>query len=621
MTDVRPFRGLRYDPPQVDLSRVIVPPYDVITPEERVGFHARDPHSAIRSSCPATWATRPATTTWRRRWPPGSAKACCGAMRRRPSTRCARRFAAPDGRKLVREGFFGLLHLEDYERRIVRPHERTLAGPKADRLRLLRAARANLSVVFLLYEDRENELRDAVASGFSGGPLGVAHDGAGIEHALGCIDGARRAARRAALPGGAPGGDRRRPPPLRDGAGVPRRAARRRAERRPRRSLRVHARLLRQCLRRGHAPAPDPPRGAQGSGAERGRLASGSAGLAGAPRGAAGRRRSFRRCWPSTWRRSGAGRASPPTTAPARFASSRARGRRRRAGDPRRSTGTWWKACSVSTRRRCARVRWPSRRMRVRAAEDVRAGRGAVALYLNPLSPEDVFRVTGAGEILPQKSTFFLPKLPTGLVFRSLRGLRREAVRSRPPPHQPAGAGRAGADAARRPRSRGHAEADAHPRPAGRRSSAPRRRGTCSRACCAATCWRRRSTPACGPRRCGCAARRSWRRWPRSWGPKRRPSSRLRVGGGVSRPAQGPHGGGLSGCAVESGRCPAQDQGADRSPRAGLVCDFCGERSPTVRRIALDRGYDRLQPSSRELYACPPCSDAKEKSPDRASPR
>jgi uncharacterized protein (DUF1015 family) len=55
----------------------------------------------------------------------------------------------------------------------------------------------------------------------------------------------------------------------------------------------------------------------------------------------------------------------------------------------------------------------------VRAAQDVRAGRGAVALYLNPLAPEDVFRVTGAGEILPQKSTFFLPKLPTGLVFRT----------------------------------------------------------------------------------------------------------------------------------------------------------------------------------------------------------
>ena len=68
------------------------------------------------------------------------------------------RFEAPDGSAAEREGFFALLHLEDYARRIVRPHERTLAGPKADRLKHLRAARANLSSVFLLYEDRQQEL-------------------------------------------------------------------------------------------------------------------------------------------------------------------------------------------------------------------------------------------------------------------------------------------------------------------------------------------------------------------------------------------------------------------------------------------------------------------------------
>ncbi len=56
----------------------------------------------------------------------------------------------------------------------------------------------------------------------------------------------------------------------------------------------------------------------------------------------------------------------------------------------------------------------------LQAAREVREGRGAVTLYLNPLEPEDVFRVTGAGETLPQKSTFFYPKLPTGLLFRVL---------------------------------------------------------------------------------------------------------------------------------------------------------------------------------------------------------
>jgi len=54
---------------------------------------------------------------------------------------------------------------------------------------------------------------------------------------------------------------------------------------------------------------------------------------------------------------------------------------------------------------------------------------------------------------------------------------------------------------------------------------------------------------------------------------------------------------------------------------AGLVCDFCGQRSGSVRRVALDRGYDRLKPSTRELYACPPCSEAKEKARKGLPPR
>jgi len=53
-----------------------------------------------------------------------------------------------------------------------------------------------------------------------------------------------------------------------------------------------------------------------------------------------------------------------------------------------------------------------------RAARDVREGAGSVALYLNPVSADDVFRVTGVGERMPQKSTFFYPKIPTGMVFR-----------------------------------------------------------------------------------------------------------------------------------------------------------------------------------------------------------
>ena len=56
-----------------------------------------------------------------------------------------------------------------------------------------------------------------------------------------------------------------------------------------------------------------------------------------------------------------------------------------------------------------------------RAAQEVREGEGTVALYLNPTSPEAVFRATAKGDVMPQKSTFFYPKVPTGMVFRDHR--------------------------------------------------------------------------------------------------------------------------------------------------------------------------------------------------------
>ena len=97
-------------------------------------------------------------------------------------------FHGPDGKTHVRDGFFGLLQLEDYARRSVRPHERTLEGPKADRLKMLRAAQANLSSVFLLYEDREEELLRRLAPALEAEPLATARDEAGATHRLARIE-------------------------------------------------------------------------------------------------------------------------------------------------------------------------------------------------------------------------------------------------------------------------------------------------------------------------------------------------------------------------------------------------------------------------------------------------
>ena len=157
MTELRPFRALRYDPERSELGGVLVPPYDVVAPHERDAFYERDPHNAIRLELTrrvedehSTDYTEVAETlaAWRQ----------SGVLRRdEPPAFYALRqeFTRPDGdgKHVTRDGFFALIRLENYESRIVRPHERTMRGPVEDRLKVLRAAEANLSPVFFLYED------------------------------------------------------------------------------------------------------------------------------------------------------------------------------------------------------------------------------------------------------------------------------------------------------------------------------------------------------------------------------------------------------------------------------------------------------------------------------------
>ena len=160
MAEIRPFRALRYDPARVELERVLAPVYDVVTPEERVRFWERDPHNAVRLELTKSVSEEASTdysevaqtlAAWRSagvlRF---DAEAALYALRQR--------FSAPGGGTLERTGFFCALKLEDYAKRSVRPHERTLSGPKADRLKILRASRTNLSAVFLLYEDPDGKL-------------------------------------------------------------------------------------------------------------------------------------------------------------------------------------------------------------------------------------------------------------------------------------------------------------------------------------------------------------------------------------------------------------------------------------------------------------------------------
>ena len=143
MADVRPFRALRYDVP--DLEEVVAPPYDVISDEERRRYLARDPHNIVHLTLPddEEQAARD-IASWRRQ----------GVLvEEAPSYWWLRQdFVGPDGVGRSRHGFVAALRAQPYEDEVVLPHERTHAGPKEGRLRLLRATRTQLEPIFLLWD-------------------------------------------------------------------------------------------------------------------------------------------------------------------------------------------------------------------------------------------------------------------------------------------------------------------------------------------------------------------------------------------------------------------------------------------------------------------------------------
>ncbi len=415
MTRIRPFRALRYGRPRLDA--VLVPPYDVITPDERVAYYDRDPHNAIRLELTRDVADEADTdyadvartvADWQRD----------GVLVRDPQPGLyglRQRFEVAGGGTLVREGFFAELHLEDYGARVVLPHERTLAGPKADRLKMIRATRANLSVIFMLFEDRENQVAEALAPAFSGPPLAQGQDPSGVDNTLvRVVDPEAVAAVEGALS--------ERPVVIADG----------------------HHRYETALAYRDECRA-------EGAGAEApsewalvyfaNAFAPGSLLL---PihrvilKGSAPTAEAWRGRLPGWEMRELALRSADDLPALlAEHLTPLADRHAFAADDGQGVLRVFWRARDEELTIRAIHrevvegvfgldeeavrqgaVAYP--KTAIRAGQEVRAGRGVAALYLNPLTPDDVFRVTGAGEILPQKSTFFQPKLPTGLVFRRL---------------------------------------------------------------------------------------------------------------------------------------------------------------------------------------------------------
>jgi uncharacterized protein (DUF1015 family) len=185
MADVQAFRALRYDLGVVgSLQSVIAPPYDVIDPEQRAALAARSPHNVVNIDLPqaplggdAYEEAARLLDLWKRQ----------GAVVRdaEPAIFALQQdYTGPDGRQLTRRGIFARVRVEEYGPGKIRPHERTHPGPKEDRLRLTRATQANLSPIFSLYDDPKNAAWDAVAGFTKDDPWGEATDADGTLNKL-----------------------------------------------------------------------------------------------------------------------------------------------------------------------------------------------------------------------------------------------------------------------------------------------------------------------------------------------------------------------------------------------------------------------------------------------------
>ena len=197
-TTVIPFRGLRYNATQVEgIANVIAPPYDVIKPEERVALEAHHPANIIRlilsqpfddDTDDANQYTRAATLM--NRW------ITDGTLVKDMTPRYYiydQSFRAPDEKNYTRRALIGLVKLEPFENRVVLPHEKTHAGPKADRLNLMRECHANLSPIFLLYADPTGDIEQIMESFTDAHPPEIdCAQTFGSTHQLWCLDDAER---------------------------------------------------------------------------------------------------------------------------------------------------------------------------------------------------------------------------------------------------------------------------------------------------------------------------------------------------------------------------------------------------------------------------------------------
>jgi uncharacterized protein (DUF1015 family) len=175
MAELVPWRALYYNPEKFpDLTAIVTPPYDVISPEQQVSYYDKHLYNVIRLILPRPQRHNPDPdsrylqagaefTTWRQQ----------GVLIKdtAPALFYWETEYTLEGQTHTRRAVVGLIRLESFESGVVRPHEKTFSAHKTDRFKLMQQVQAHLSTVFALYPDRADQVLTALKQGLPGAPM------------------------------------------------------------------------------------------------------------------------------------------------------------------------------------------------------------------------------------------------------------------------------------------------------------------------------------------------------------------------------------------------------------------------------------------------------------------
>jgi uncharacterized protein (DUF1015 family) len=175
VAEIRPFRAVRYDEARAGpIASLLALPYDVIGPVDRERYLDASPYNVVRLIVPdSARAAARLFSEWLRE----------GVLVQEDEDAIwwlRQDYEGPDGVQRTRQGLVASLRVEPYETGVVRPHERTYPEPKRSQLQLLRAVRASLSPILLLYDDPDSRARKALEPHAVGAPVFEAVDGTSV---------------------------------------------------------------------------------------------------------------------------------------------------------------------------------------------------------------------------------------------------------------------------------------------------------------------------------------------------------------------------------------------------------------------------------------------------------